>query len=95
MLIFASGFDLCEEINLFDRNETLESVYFEQEKQPERDICTPFCHCGRCAFSIILPEKLKENCIYTLPKGNRSAVTDLVLLQISPSIWQPPKLSQH
>jgi len=93
VLIFASGFDLCAEIKSCDSENKTELSSSSDTHQQKSEMCTPFCHCSRCAFSIILPEKIKASSINAFSVDSFNSSQTVILTQISSSIWQPPKFA--
>jgi hypothetical protein len=93
ILLLLSGFDFCKDDEVIDADgkEKTALVKIDREHQDEEEVCSPFCQCARCPFSILLPQKLLVN----LPD---QALKIKFLLPIagdptglSASVWQPPK----
>jgi len=95
LLVFLSGFDLCKDdiVMNVDGKEKTGFVKSDQENQGKNELCSPFCQCARCPFSILLPQKQLILLVYKPVKIRfpRSIVGNPT--GISPSVWQPPKVA--
>jgi hypothetical protein len=95
LLVFLSGFDFCKDeqaINVGSKEKT-GVIKTAQTSKDSNEVCSPFCQCARCPFSVLLPvqqpyvaalEPLKDKFVFTnggVPTG------------ISLSVWQPPKVA--
>lgn len=74
------------------------SLDFCQESQDcsaaaKQEVCSPLCHCSGCVFSIVLPASVQA------PEAGAIALSEFIdfhhspVLQMSYSIWQPPRLA--
>ncbi|MES3017236.1 MAG: DUF6660 family protein [Bacteroidota bacterium] len=92
VVMLAMAFDLC-----LDEDSCGESCNTELSGQEDRTtsnddaICSPFCHCVTCPFSILLPSKISS-----IPKAASSQqrytdISESVTLNVKNAVWQPPK----
>jgi hypothetical protein len=94
VLIFTSGgLDHCAEAGSCNNNETTELHASGKEKEAMGEMCSPFCNCASCSFSILLPEKINEPCINYSLMDSFGYILNAVPLKIGSSIWQPPKVA--
>lgn len=91
ILMLASGLNLCADAGSCDNNQKAELHSQGQEQQSADEMCSPFCHCARCAFSILLPEKIKVIKTAFSSADKFSYVQIAAPIRVSSSIWQPPK----
>jgi len=59
---------------------------------PVQDACTPFCHCSCCASSVVLKLIVGLNPPFSIPQTSTAAHFDGRSIDVSLSVWQPPKL---
>jgi len=93
LFIFLSGFDFCkDEAVVADGEEKTEVLNSGNGCTDEKEVCSPFCQCARCPFSVLIPQKLvavevykplETEFLFTIA-GNPTGV--------SITVWQPPKL---
>jgi len=83
-----------------DRHEFVETTAVQlvstadsHEHSAVEDGCTPFCHCSCCAASVVM--KLQSS--LAIPFSFQQEINSIRLhvdpIEISLSVWQPPKLS--
>jgi hypothetical protein len=94
ILLFLSGFDLCKDdfMNV-DCNEKTGLVKTDQERKNKNEVCSPFCQCARCSFSVLLPQKQFSILTYKPLEINFPSSIEGNPTGISPSVWQPPKVA--
>ncbi len=95
ILVFLSGFDLCEEETRADvTDETVFSLAqgTDNGHQDTSDTCNSFCHCGHHPFSVLLPRCL-EPIASPQPLKQAHTLTDTGYpVRISGAVWQPPRM---
>jgi hypothetical protein len=95
VLLFLSGFDLCKDdfVMKVDAKETTGLAKTDQESKDKNEVCSPFCQCSHCPFSILLPQKQVVILAYkplklSFPRSISGNPTGISL-----SVWQPPKVA--
>jgi len=93
LFMLLSGFDFCkDEAVVAGGKEKTEVVKSGNGCPDEKEVCSPFCQCARCPFSVLIPQKqvtaevykpLETEFLFTIA-GNPTGVSVIV--------WQPPKL---
>ena len=91
ILVLASGFDLCADTGSCDEEERTELSKSDNKSQEKSEMCSPFCHCARCAFSILLPEKVEAFKVKYSSSDKFRYVLNALPTKVSNLIWQPPK----
>jgi len=95
LLIFLSGFDRCKDEFVVDSDckEKTSISKNDQENHDKNEVCSPFCQCARCPFSITLPKKQILAIIYRAIANDFFVNIEGNPTGISSSIWQPPKFA--
>jgi len=93
ILLFLSGFDLCKDdfVMSADCKEKAGLVKTDQESKRKNEVCSPFCQCARCPFSILLPQKQLVIILYRPLRIKFLHTISGVPTGISSLVWQPPK----
>lgn len=89
LFMLASGFDLCTDFDTCDSDETT----LITDKQASPELCSPFCQCAQCPFSVLIPGPLTEMSALLPIAANfiYPAIGDPT--RVDSAIWQPPKSS--
>lgn len=93
ILMLFTGFDLCEDQDSSENEGRVEVGKTSDDNHQEEEPCTPFCHCARCPFSVVLPSVSRQHIISFLKIEKFDGYISPTPIQFSPSIWQPPKYS--
>ncbi|WP_207535596.1 hypothetical protein [Desertivirga arenae] len=90
ILMLITGVDLC---NNLDKNESKASTEMgkSNEKHSDEAPCSPFCHCARCPFSVVLPSVLIELSVSIIKGEKFSEYSSMQPVHFASSVWQPPK----
>lgn len=92
VIMFLTAFDLCGESDSCGSENKIEITTKDTEKhQAESGVCSPFCNCSRCSFSVLVPEIIKATSLTVFSLCNFKSLVDAAPTTISSSIWQPPK----
>ncbi|WP_207420382.1 hypothetical protein [Desertivirga brevis] len=91
ILMLITGVDLCNDLDSYERNVRKEVGQADNGKHPDEKPCSPFCHCARCPFSVILPSILNVLNISFIKSEKYEAYSVTYSIQFAVSIWQPPK----
>lgn len=93
LILLLSGFDFCKDeiVMKVDGQENSAAVHTDQDQKDQHEVCSPFCQCAACPFSILLPQKQYVIIAYKpleikFPRRIAGNPTG-----ISPPVWQPPK----
>lgn len=95
VLIFLSGFDFCKDdqgINV-GSNEKTALIKTAHTGGDKNEVCSPFCQCARCPFSVLLPLTQPRIVAYKPLKNKFLFIIGGVPTGISLSVWQPPKVA--
>lgn len=92
VVMLLSGLALCKDDEALNSKEKVELSKSFEDDHDSGDVCSPFCPCARCPFSI-LPQLSEKSRIYQLSKKIFTDATWGNPIQISPSFWQPPKFA--
>jgi hypothetical protein len=95
ILLFLSGFDFCkDDFAMGDGcKEKTGLVKTDQERKDKHEVCSPFCQCARCPFSILLPQEQYVTLAYEPLKIRFPRSIARNPTGISPPVWQPPKVA--
>lgn len=91
ILVLASGFDLCADTGSCNDEEKTELSTSDNQSQEKGEMCSPFCHCARCAFSILLPNEIETIKVIYSSSDKFRYVLNASPIKVSSLIWQPPK----
>jgi len=91
IFILLTGFDFCEEDVLVNRKPATEHLKKATDQQDKNDNCTALCQCARCSFSILLSADPNDITSSDLKNSKFIPVLSGTPVQVSPSVWQPPK----
>jgi hypothetical protein len=95
LLILLSGFDFCtdnEGINVGSKEKT-SLVKTAKAGTDKNEVCSPFCQCARCPFSVLLPSTQPSVLAYKPLKNKFSLTIAGDPTGVSGSVWQPPKVA--
>lgn len=95
IIIILTGFDFCkdEEIATSNSGDKFELVNANIDHDEKGEVCSPFCNCTRCPFSVVLPQNAQDILVDEVMDRNLTFVDSGIPTQLSPSLWQPPKLA--
>jgi hypothetical protein len=95
IIIFLTGFDFCkdEDVMALSCKEKVQLVKSGKERAEQSEVCSPFCQCARCPFSIVLPQTQHFILIDQPLETNFTIPVSGIPTPISPSVWQPPKFA--
>jgi len=80
--------------NYNNSNHSSASSIIHEAQSSQSENCTPFCFCDCCGISCNYQSfKSKMDFIIPAAEQNNSFYKSTVLLDVSFSIWQPPKIS--
>ncbi|WP_370527289.1 DUF6660 family protein [Pedobacter sp. SYSU D00535] len=93
VIMLFTGFDLCKDEESCGSKKQVELSRTQDEHPQDSDLCSPFCNCTRCPFSVLLPQGLGAlQSFHTLvPQYQKERSANPI--RVSPSVWQPPKLA--
>ncbi|WP_423146043.1 hypothetical protein [Rubrolithibacter danxiaensis] len=93
LLILAMGVNLCRDKDFCDGKETTTLSKTGKEEPAKSGSCSPFCHCTRCSFSILLPKSLTGTRTQFLTLRTIFISSESIAAGINSAIWQPPKFA--
>lgn len=95
ILLFLSGFDLCKDdfVMNVDSKEKTGLGQTDADGKGKHEVCSPFCQCAHCPFSILAPQKQFVTLAYRALKLSFPHSISGNPTGISHSVWQPPKVA--
>jgi len=91
ILIFLTGFDFCKEDVVVNSRTATEHFKRSADQQEKNGNCTALCQCARCSFSILLSADPNDITSSDLKNSKFIPILSGTPVQVSPSVWQPPK----
>jgi hypothetical protein len=93
VIMLAMAFDICQDTDSCADSDETELRKTTEQSPEDGEPCSPFCHCLRCPFSILLPVMSSE-----FSKGNPTerkyaSTSESLTVIVQKAVWQPPKVA--
>lgn len=84
--------DLCN-----DGEKSCAAASAVQQKQDRNDealeLCSPFCNCARCSFSVLIPQKHRGGAVAETYSVYSTIRPERLPFAVAIPVWQPPKMA--
>ncbi|SKB30357.1 hypothetical protein SAMN05661099_0361 [Daejeonella lutea] len=91
VLMLAIAFDICPDTDSCSDSDRTELNKSSGKQSEDGERCSPFCHCLRCPFSVLLPLTSAEFFNSNSLQRNLTTASQSRTLSVQNAIWQPPK----
>lgn len=92
VFILATAMRLCPDDDPCEDRGKIELTEAGKEHRKVGNLCSPFCHCSRCFFSILFSGKVSEFNLSFIAEDPVRTLSGDNLTEVIFAIWQPPKL---
>ncbi|WP_374164521.1 hypothetical protein [Arcticibacter sp. MXS-1] len=91
LIMLGAGLDLCSAEELCYGKDCKELAGPAKSKQNSDDCRSPFCHCPRCPFSVLISQSRALQAPAIILSVNYPVFEERAVPDVSSSIWQPPR----